>query len=198
MDLGGGCCACPLDHNLICNTNMKKITIFIFSIFINTLAIAQYKPAEQGSTMQFTVQNLGFDVHGSFSGFKGIINFDVQNPATDNFDVTIDASTVNTDNSMRDGHLKDDGYFDVKNYPNIHFVSTNVTAGKAGVYNITGKLTIKNKSADISFPFTATPSGDGYLLKGSFKINRKYYGVGGTSTISNQVEIVLNVLAKKG
>jgi polyisoprenoid-binding protein YceI len=178
---------------------MKKITIFIISIFINTLALAQYKPAEQGSNMQFTVQNLGFDVHGSFSGFKGIINFDAQNPTVGNFDVTIDAATVNTDNTMRDGHLKDDTYFDVKNYPTIHFASNKITAAsKAGAYNITGKLTIKNKSADITFPFTATPSGDGYLLKGSFKINRKDYGVGGTSTISNQVEISLNVLAKKG
>jgi len=178
---------------------MKKITFFIISVFIHTLALAQYKPAEQGSTLQFTIQNLGFDVHGSFSGFKGNINFDAQNPATASFDVSIDAATVNTDNSLRDSHLKDDGYFDVKNYPTIHFVSSKVTtAGKVGVYNMTGKLTIKNKTADISFPFTATPSCDGYLLKGSFKINRNDYGVGGTSTISNQLEVFLNIIAKKG
>jgi len=177
---------------------MKKITILIFSTIIHTLAIAQYEPAQQGSTMQFIVQNVGFDVHGSFSGFKGSINFDAQKPVTDSFDVTIDAASVNTDNTMRDGHLKDDSYFDVKNYPTIHLVSSKITAGKGGTFNVTGKLTIKNKTADITFPFTAAPSGDGYLLKGSFKINRRDYGVGGISTISNQVEIVLNVLAKKG
>src|ERR1700761_7844895 len=130
----------PVPLSLIYNTKMKKLAVLIFSTFINTLAMAQYKPAEQGSTMQFTVQNVGFDVHGTFSGFKGNINFDAQNPAADNFDVTIDATTVNTDNSMRDGHLRDDSYFDVKNYPTIHFVSSKITAtGKSGTYNITGK-----------------------------------------------------------
>jgi len=175
---------------------MKKITFFIIAVFINTLALAQYKPAEQGSTLQFTIQNLGFDVHGSFSGFKGNINFDAQNPAVDGFDVTVNAATVNTDNSLRDSHLKDDGYFNVANYPRIRFLSTKIT-GKGGAFTMTGHLTIKGKSKDVSFPFTASPADDGYLFKGSFKINRKDFGVGGTSTISNELEVVLNVHAAK-
>ena len=62
---------------------------------------------------------------------------------------------------------------------------------------MTGQLTIKDKTLDISFPFTAQQLNDGFVFKGTFKINRKDFGVGGTSTISNEVEISLNVIAKK-
>jgi len=84
----------------------------------------------------------------------------------------------------------------VANYPRIHFLSTKIT-GKGGAFTMTGHLTIKGKSKDVSFPFTASPADDGYLFKGSFKINRKDFGVGGTSTISNELEVVLNVHAAK-
>jgi len=175
---------------------MKKITILLLVLLVSKISSAQLKPVEQGSTLTFTIKNLGFGVNGSFKGFEGNINFDPQNAESSNFDVTINSATVNTDNNLRDEHLRSDGYFDVKNYPHIRLVSTKVT-GKNGSYTFTGQLTIKNKSQAVSFPFTATSSADGYLFKGSFKIKRKDFGVGGTSTVSDELEVNLNVIAKK-
>jgi polyisoprenoid-binding protein YceI len=156
---------------------MKKIILLTIIALTTNAVLAQYKPAEQGSSLQFTIKNFGFDVTGTFNGLQGEIKFDPQNPGADAFDVSIDAATVSTDNSLRDGHLRGDTYFDVKNYPRIHFVSTKVTA-KNGQFIITGNLTIKKQTKTISFPFTASPSGDGYLFKGSFTINRKDFDVG--------------------
>jgi polyisoprenoid-binding protein YceI len=175
---------------------MKKYFLFFLIFVAAKIASAQYKPVDKESSLKFTIANFGFDVHGSFGGFQGNITFDLQNPATASFDVTIDASTINTDNSSRDKHLKEDNYFDVANYPRIRFLSTKIT-GKGGAFTMNGHLTIKGKSKDVSFPFTASPADDGYLFKGSFKINRKDFGIGGTSTISNELEVVLNVHAAK-
>ena len=175
---------------------MKKSLLIALLALAANFAAAQYKPTDQGSSLQFTVKNFGFAVTGSFKGLDGSITFDPANSAASAFDVTIDASTVNTDNSLRDGHLRDDSYFDVKHYPRIHFVSTEVS-GKDGSYKITGKLTIKKTTRVISFPFSASPSNDGYLFKGNFTINRKDYDVGGTSTISNELIVALNISAKK-
>jgi polyisoprenoid-binding protein YceI len=128
----------------------------------------------------------------------GTIQFDPNDPTTANFNVSIDANSISTDNDARDNHLREDSYFDVKNYPRIHFVSTKVTpSNKQGVFYIAGKLTIKKTTKDISFSFTATPSGDGYLFKGDFKISRRDFEVGGSSTISDNLEVFLSVLAKK-
>jgi polyisoprenoid-binding protein YceI len=173
-----------------------RILFIVWLALAANIAAAQYKPIDQGSSLQFTVKNLGFDVTGTFKGLQGDISFDPANLASAVFDVTIDASSVNTDNSLRDGHLRGDSYFDVKNYPRIHFVATQVS-GKNGSYKITGKLTIKKTTKVISFPFTATASNDGYLFKGSFTINRRDFDVGGTSTISDELVVALNIVAKK-
>ena len=177
---------------------MKKIILFILTALISGSVLAQYKPTDNGSLLNFTIKNFGFGVDGKFTGLQGDITFDPANPATSVFDVSIDAASVNTDNSLRDSHLRGDSYFDVKNYPRIRFVSTKITSGTNGAFVITGKLTIKKTTKVISFPFSATASNDGYLFKGTFNINRKDYDVGGTSTISNELEVSLNIAAKKG
>jgi polyisoprenoid-binding protein YceI len=165
---------------------------------ITGLVSAQYVPSVQGSAISFKIKNFGFDVNGKFTGIQGTINFDPQNPAKGNFDVTVDAGSINTDNSMRDKHLKGESYFDIAEYPNIHFVSTGIEAGtNSEMFILTGKLTIKNTVREIKFPFAATSTGDGYIFKGSFKIKRKDFNVGGTSTISDELEVSLNVQAKK-
>lgn len=172
-----------------------KNTLFLFvALIATTLLSAQYKPADQESEIKFTVNNFGFGVDGSFKGIQGTIDFDPQNAAAGRFDVTIDASTVNTDNSLRDSHLKNDGYFDVRNYPRIRLVST-ALSGSGGTYRFTGQLTIRDKTKEVSFPFTAALANGSIIFKGSFKINRKDFGVGGTSSISNELAVSLNVVA---
>ncbi|HWZ03113.1 MAG TPA: YceI family protein [Mucilaginibacter sp.] len=176
---------------------MKKTILFIVSALITSSALAQYKPTDQGSSLNFTIKNFGIEATGKFTGLQGDITFDPANPSTANFDVSIDAASVNTDNSLRDSHLRGESYFDVKNFPRIHFVSGKVSAGKNGTFTISGKLTIKKVTKVISFPFSATASNDGYLFKGTFNINRKDFDVGGTSTISDNLDVSLNILAKK-
>jgi polyisoprenoid-binding protein YceI len=177
---------------------MKNTLLLLVGVIMTKLVSAQYKPVDQGSEIKFTVNNFGFGVDGSLKGLQGSIDFDPQNAAAGRFDVTIDASTVNTDNSLRDSHLRNDGYFDVKNYPRIRLASTRLApAGSPGNYTFTGQLTIKDKTKEVSFPFTAVSADGGMAFRGSFKINRKDFGVGGTSTISNELAVSLNVMASK-
>jgi polyisoprenoid-binding protein YceI len=177
---------------------MKKILFPMLIILQAKFLPAQYKPVDQGSEVNFTVTNFGFDVSGSFTGLQGSIRIDQQNPANDSFDISIDANTVNTDNHMRDTHLRDEGYLDVKNHPRIRLVSTQVRATtRNGVYQLTGQLTMKGKTKNISFPFTMMSAGDSLLFTGTLAINRKDFEVGGTSTIGNEVRINLKVLTTK-
>ena len=177
---------------------MRKNTLLLLvAMLATTLLSAQYKPVDQGSEIKFTIHNFGFAVNGSFTGLAGSIDFDPQNAAAGKFDVTIDAGTVNTDNSLRDDHLKNQGYFDAKKYPRIHLVSSKITPGKSGSYTFTGQLTIRDKTNAVSFPFTAVPSGGGMNFSGTFTINRKDFDVGGASTISNELTVSLNVRTTK-
>jgi polyisoprenoid-binding protein YceI len=156
-----------------------------------------FLPADVGSTIAFKIKNFGINSEGSFKGLSGTIVWDPQNVGVDSFDVSIDAASVNTDNNMRDEHLRKDTYFDVEKYPRIRLVSTAVSlVERHGHYRFMGKLTIKSTTKEISFPFLATPAGDDYIFKGTFTINRRDFDVGGASTLGNDVTVTLTVLAR--
>lgn len=183
---------------------MKYCIWFCCTLLAGFVAAAQssvsnYTPVDEGSAVGFTIKNLGFNVRGSLTGLQGSISFNPQELSAAMIDVSVDAGTIDTDNTMRDKHLKSEDYFDVKAYPRIHFVSTSVKAsGKEGVYSVTGRLTIKDVTREISFPFRAAPKEDGYWFEGEFKIDRKDYKVGESSTISNSLTVSLKVYARSG
>lgn len=177
---------------------MKTLGLSMLIMLFATKSMDAYKPVDMGSSIQFKIKNFGIEVGGSFSGLQGTIQFDSNHLETSTFDVSIDANTVNTNNSMRDSHLRGEGYFDVKNYPRIHFVSTGINpSGKPGTFVVAGNLTIKNQTKPLSFPFAATTTGDGYVFKGAFTINRRDFGIGGLSIISDNLDVFLNVVAKR-
>jgi polyisoprenoid-binding protein YceI len=60
-----------------------------------------------------------------------------------------------------------------------------------------GNLTIKKITKAISFPFTVTPTSNGYRMEGEFETKRKPFTVGKSSTISDKLTVSLNVLARK-
>jgi polyisoprenoid-binding protein YceI len=176
---------------------MKGKMWILFFFLATRTGFAQYHPVAGESSVHFTIKNFGFNVGGSFAGIQGNVRFEPDNLSGTAFDVSVDAASINTDNNMRDGHLRGEDYLDVKKYPHILFVSETVRpARKQGNYHMVGKLTIRNVTKEISFPFTAVASGKGYLFTGSFKINRKDFDVGGSSTISDNLTVDLKVVVR--
>jgi polyisoprenoid-binding protein YceI len=177
---------------------MKKFAAVLIAMICGVVSYAQhYVPVDDSSQVAFTIKNLGFNVHGHFSGLHGKINFDPGHPEQSVFEVSVKAETVNTDNNMRDNHLRSDDFFDVKNHPLITFVSTKVIHRKAGTFFMEGTLTMKNISQPISFPFTVTPTTDGFRMQGEFETRRKPFTIGKSSTISDKLTVSLNVLVRK-
>jgi len=175
---------------------MKNFIFVLFVLGCVETVHAQYQVTDNGSAVQFKIKNLGFGVAGSFTGLDGKIQFDLNKMPEASFDVSVDANSINTGINMRDDHLRKESYFDVTKFPRIKIVSTKITNQAKNSYLFSGKLTIKNRTKDISFPFTAEPQDGGYIFKGSFKMNRKDFDIGGSSTISDQLEVTLNVYAK--
>jgi polyisoprenoid-binding protein YceI len=174
---------------------MRKLSILLLAIVLPFMLMAQtYAPVDKSSSVTFKIKNLGFNTTGSFAGLAGTIHFSPENTGAASFDVSIDANTINTDNNMRDNHLRSDDYFDVAKYPTIKFVSTKVTAKGSG-FIVSGKLTIKQTTKEISFPFTAVAGKADYRFKGSFTINRRDFGVGGNNTIADKLTVQLDVVA---
>lgn len=64
-------------------------------------------------------------VEGTFGGMKGTFNFSPNDLENSNFDICIDAKTVNTGNNKRDDHLRTADFFNVEVYPEICFQASN-------------------------------------------------------------------------
>ena len=154
---------------------------------------------EDQSSVTFRIKNLGFNVTGSFRGLQGAITFFPDNLPASSMDVSVQSKSVNTGIDMRDNHLRKEEYFDSKKYPNIRFISMKITTStKPGTLFMYGKLTIKNVTREVFFPFTAIPQQGGYLFTGEFKINRIDYGVGESSSTADNLTVILRVFALKG
>ena len=78
--------------------------------------------------------------------------FDQENPENSTLTVRLPTADIDSGVPRFDNHLKSEGFFDSANYPDITFVSTDISQISDGYGTITGELTIK----DVTKPFTLT------------------------------------------
>jgi len=103
--------------------------------------------------------------------------------------VEIQADSINTKNNDRDKHLQSADFFDIEKYPIIVFESTKIEKKSDTEFKVTGDLTIKDVSKEISldldFPgIMKDPWGNqkaGITVNG--KINRTDFGLNWNTTL---------------
>jgi len=97
------------------------------------------------SKVQFTATHMKIsEVAGQFKEYSGTILTDGDNFSDAKIKVNIKASSVDTDNDRRDGHLQGEDFFNTEKYPNITFVSESMEKVDDQEYKLTGELTIKD------------------------------------------------------
>ena len=122
-------------------------------------------------------------VRGSFNEFEGSGYFDASVPANSKLQLTIKAASIDTRNADRDAHLRSNDFFAMDIYPTITFSSTAVDQIDAERYQVTGDLTIKDvtKQVTVDFDYTGTavdPYGNTRIgFEGRTTVNRKDWGV---------------------
>ncbi|OKS88568.1 YceI family protein [Mucilaginibacter polytrichastri] len=176
---------------------MKKYFLLITLLAI-TNAFAQVKQTVTKSTVKYEIKNMGINTHGIFGGVQADIKFDDQHLATSSIEASIETATINSDNEMRDKHLKSEDYFDVAKYPHITMKSVSFKHKNGDNYTGVFNVTIKDKTKTVDVPFTYTESGNTASFKGVFTINRQDFGVGGGSMIlSKEATITVEVQTTK-
>ncbi len=179
---------------------MKTVKLITLLLLIMQGVFSQsFLIADEGNKVSFSIKNFGIKTTGNFTGLKGNIAFNPKALSTSMFNVSVNAATVNTGNNSRDKHLRKSEYFDVEKFALIKFVSTIITASStAGHFLAEGNLTIKGITKKIQFGFSATAVNSGYNFKGDFEINRRNFGVGGSSiSLADNLKVMLDVTAKK-
>lgn len=155
------------------------------------------------SEVGFKVKHLMISaVKGSFTTVMGTAEGELDNL---NISVTIDPTSINTNDDNRDGHLKGADFFDVENFPSIDFVASNVNVNN-GV--ITGEMTIKGVTKEVTLALDYNGKGvdpwgnvkHGFEISG--KINRTDFGLtwnaaleAGGVLVSEEVALTIDIQA---
>jgi polyisoprenoid-binding protein YceI len=129
----------------------------------------------------FTVRHLVTKVRGRFGNLEGEITT-ADEPLASSISVSIDPTSIDTNNEQRDNHIRSADFLEVEKYPAITFVSTGIRPN-GDDFLIDGDLTIKGVTRRITAElevggFTTGPDGvprGGFDAK--FEIDRNDYGV---------------------
>jgi polyisoprenoid-binding protein YceI len=104
-------------------------------------ATYQIDPAHSG--VHFSVRHLMIStVRGSFSGVKGTVIHDPDDPSASALDAELDVNTISTNDEKRDAHLKSPDFFDTATYPTMTYKSTEVKKASGSEYTLVGDLTL--------------------------------------------------------
>ncbi|CAN5355923.1 YceI family protein [soil metagenome] len=147
------------------------------------------------SSITFKIKNAGLTVDGSFTGLEADIKFNQLKPEEGTIKAIVNSKSINTGNDMRDGHLKKAEYFDVEKFPKITLQSIKIETSGPISYKGTFNLTIKGVTKVVVIPFNFLKIPEKTQFKGSFTINRRDFGVGGSSiAMADNVTISLDIL----
>jgi polyisoprenoid-binding protein YceI len=110
---------------------------------------------EVHSKIRFSAKHMVIsEVEGQFNKFDfNLINEGVDF-STSQVELTIEANSVDTQNTDRDNHLRSADFFDVEKFPTIKFKSTSVTKVTEEKYKLLGDLTIKGNTKPIELDVT--------------------------------------------
>jgi polyisoprenoid-binding protein YceI len=110
-----------------------------------------YKIDTAHSKVAFSVRHMVFaKVRGHFTKWSAELSLDPSDLTKSSISVTLDAASIDTGEAQRDGHLKSPDFLDVEKFPKITFVSRRVQRASDKKYAVTGDLTIRGISHDVS------------------------------------------------
>src|SRR4029078_10396659 len=107
------------------------------------------------SQIQFKIRHMMVSwASGCFERFSGTINLDEDCPEKTTINILIDVASINTRQADRNAHLRGPAFFDVVAYSVITFKSSKVTRTGAGTAMLTGDLTIREVTHEVTLNVT--------------------------------------------
>jgi polyisoprenoid-binding protein YceI len=153
------------------------------------------------SHVGFKVQHMGAGyTHGRFNDFSGTFSIDPAAPESTSIEIVAKTESVDSNSAGRDKHLRTQDFFSVKEFPEISFKSTSAKAGENGAIAVTGNLTFRGVTKEITVPVKVIGSGKGRggeSIMGfdtEFTINRFDYGVNyGKGALGDNVTLYISI-----
>ncbi len=132
---------------------MKTILLALLLGSASVASADNYTIDTKGSHafVQFKISHLGYSwLYGRFDSFNGEFTFDENNPASASIQMTVDTTSVNSNHTARDKHLRGDDFLNTAVHPTATFKSKSFTPSADGHGTMTGDLTLNGVTQEIS------------------------------------------------
>lgn len=185
-------------------------TLLAFALaagFVPPAAADTFKLDRAHSSVTFKVRHLMANAGGEFDDFDATIELDPKAPEKSAVRFAVKAASIDTDNASRDEHLRSADFFDVAQHPEITFASTGIKPIGGNRYEVSGKLTIRGVTRDVTIPvsYLGTAAMGGKTKAGfeaAFTVDRKDYGIvwnraldNGGYVLSDEVRVEVDIEA---
>jgi polyisoprenoid-binding protein YceI len=190
----------------------KQLAVILAGLALAAPAFAAdtYTFDKSHSSVGFQVRHIFTNVSGRFTDYAGTIQVDRAKPESSSVEFTIQATSIDTSEPKRDGHLRTADFFDVANHPTITFKSTSVKPNGKDSYLVTGDFTMHGVTKQITLPVTVLGEGKDPMgnekmgLETSITLNRKDYGLNwnraletGGVLVGDEVKVQISIEANK-
>jgi polyisoprenoid-binding protein YceI len=160
-------------------------------------AVLKTDPAK--STVSAVFKQMNVPVEAPFKKFTAQIDYDPAKPQTAKANVEIDIPSFDLGEADYNKEVQKKEWFNGAQFPKASFTSTAIRPAAGGKLDVSGKLTIKGKTADVSFPLTVKKEGANQVFEGTLPIKRLAFNIGegewkDTSMVADEVLIKFRIV----
>src|SRR5271170_6614105 len=139
------------------------------------LGVAHAQVDASKSTVTATSKQMNVPVDGTFRKFTAQITFDPARPAAGSAQLTIDTASYDLGDESYNQQVRGKDWFDAAQFPNATFVSSAIAPAGGDQFKVSGKLTIKGKSENVTLPVTVAQQGATQTFDGALPIKRSQF-----------------------
>lgn len=180
---------------------MKTLFIVLLGcISVSLFAQEKWIINKDHSEILFQVSYLKVsDVTGRFRDYQGVIDLGANN-LPERLSLELQVASLDSGNTLRDGHLKAQDFLYAKKYPLIRFSSNRIERLRPTRFKAIGELVIREKSVtsvvefDLVGPLKDTWGHQSRFAKFSTVINRKDFGIQWNKTLEKGEYLVGDVI----
>lgn len=151
------------------------------------------------SRVSIVFRTMATPVEAPFRRFSATIDYDAAKPEAAKAEVAIDTGSLDLGEPDFSKAVAQKEWLDVARFPSATFVSSSIKASAGNTLMAFGRLMIKGKAADISFPVAVKAEKGTHVFEGKIPIRRLDFNVGegewrDTNVVADEVVITFRLV----
>ena len=152
------------------------------------------------SSVAAVFKQMNVPVEAKFKKFSAQVDYDAARPENGKASVDIDTASLDLGDAEMNKEVAKKDWFNSAQFPKATFTSSSIKPNGAGKLTVAGKLAIKGKTLDVSFPLSVKAEGGKQVFEGTLPIKRLAFNIGegewkDTSMVADDVVIKFRVTA---